>query len=118
MIVTLIIISLALVWLLIETKGLSIRLPQYVQIEDKTLAEMVHANLNLEDKPIIKTLLLPEFCERTSKSILALPAGNPANYPMTLTTDIKTLKAMIDQLSKTELELTEEVIGYDYSDQT
>ncbi len=92
MIATIIIICIAFVWLMRETDYLRVRLPVG------------------KDKPAIK--LLP-----VSKPVLMLTAGNPANYPMTLTTTVKQLKDLIDQLSKTELELTEEVYEYDYSEQ-
>ncbi len=84
MIATLIIIGIAFYWMLRETDYLRIRLPMG-KVADKT------------------TLLLP-----ASKPALALPAGNPDNYPMTLTIDTATLKDLISNLSKTEMELTEE----------
>ncbi len=106
MIATLITIGIAFYWMLRETDYLRIRLPMG---KDNALIVEVE---NIAIEPQAVKLLT------ASKPILALPIPDPDNYPMTLTTDIKTLKAMIDQLSKTELELTEEVWGYDYSDQT
>lgn len=93
MIATLLVIALAFYWMLRETDWLRVRL-------------LIGA-----DKP--QSIKLPS----AAKPMLALPMGNPNNYPMTLTIDTCVLRELIDQLSKTELELTEEVCGYDYSDQ-
>ncbi len=95
MIATLTIIAIAFTWLAYETDWFTVRL--------ETTEYQIQQNK-------IKAII-PE-------PILALPAGDPMRYMMTLATDIKTLRAMVDELSKTELELTEEVHGYDYSDQT
>ncbi len=86
MIATLLIIGIAFYWMLQETNWLTIRLPMG-KVTNKTLIA----------KPITE-----------NKSVVALPVGNPDNYPITLTIDTVTLRGLIDQLSKTELELTEE----------
>ncbi len=92
MIATLTIIAVAFYWLMRETDYLRIRLP-------------MGAN-----RTTIK--LLP-----AAKPMLALPAGNPYGYPMVaIPQDAKWLQDVIERLSKTELELIEEVSGYDYSD--
>ncbi len=93
MIATLLIIGILFYWLMIETNWLRVRL-------------LIGSDVS----PAIKLLT-------ASKPVLMLTSGNPDTYPMTLTTTVRELKALIDQLSKTELELTEEVLGYDYSDQ-
>jgi len=97
MIATIIIIALAFIWLLKETNYLTIRLETTEYQRQQAESVKVKADM--------------------SQPILALPASNPANYLITLTTTVKELKSMIDQLSKTELELTEEVYSYDYSEQ-
>ncbi len=90
MIATIITIGIAFYWLGIETNWLTVRLPY-----GKSL-------LVVEPEPQAVKILA------TSKPMLALPVGNPDNYPMTLTIDTTILRGLIAQLSKTELELTEE----------
>lgn len=100
MIATLIIILTAFTWLAYETDWFTIRLEsqeyQWLQIARRQAVKLQTAN----------------------KPVLMLTAGNPANYPMTLTITVQELKELITQLSKTDLELIEEVWDYDYSDQT
>ncbi len=108
MIATLIIIGIALAWLGYETDWLRIRL-ESTEYQRTVKAQ---AEVKVKDMPQAIKLLT------ASKPVLALSAGDPASYPMTLTTTVEKLRDMINQLAKTELELTEEVLGYDYSDQT
>lgn len=95
MIPTIVILAIAFEWLMLESDYMRVRLPMG-KVPDKTPVK-----------------LLPAITP-----MLALPAGNPDNYPMTLTIEVRKLRELLDQLSKAELALKEEVIRYDYSDQT
>lgn len=110
MIATLTIIAVAFYWLAYETDWFTVRLESTEYQRRQLVKTEIKVNADIPESQAVKIL--------TSKPVLMLTAGNPANYPMTLTTTVKELRDLIDQLSKTELELTEEVLGYDYSDQT
>ena len=79
MIPCLIIVTLAFIWMIIETDYLGLRVPKKHSL-----------------------LLLP-----APAPVLLLNAGNPESYPMILRTSTQELKDLLSELAKTELEVEE-----------